>query len=38
MIPNPQGRDAVPEVLGTEGLERGIILELIIRRPVGGGN
>lgn len=36
MIPDPQTRDAVPEVLGVEGLERGAILELIIRRPAGG--
>jgi tetratricopeptide (TPR) repeat protein len=38
IIPNPQGRDATPEILGTEGLERGIILQVIIRRPAGGAN
>lgn len=36
MIPNPQIRDAIPEILGVEGLDRGAILELIIRSPVGG--
>lgn len=37
IIPNPQTRDAIPEVLGVEGLDRGAILELIIRRPAAGG-
>lgn len=36
MIPNPQARDAIPEVLGVEGLDRGAILDLIIRVPAGG--
>lgn len=36
LIPEPQGRDAVQEVLGVEGLERGAILQIIIRRPTGG--
>jgi hypothetical protein len=35
-IPNPQVRDPIVEVLGTEGLGRGTGIDLIIRRPVGG--
>src|SRR5690606_31441865 len=33
MIPSPEGRDATSEILGLEGLERGILIDLIIRRP-----
>lgn len=33
MIPSPDGRDPTSEVLGLEGLDRGILIDLIIRRP-----
>jgi tetratricopeptide (TPR) repeat protein len=33
MIPTPDGRDPTSEILGLEGLERGILIDLIIRRP-----
>ena len=33
LIPTPDGRDPTSEVLGLEGLERGILIDLIIRRP-----
>ena len=36
MVPNPEGRDPTVELLGLEGLERSILIELVIRRP--GGN
>jgi tetratricopeptide (TPR) repeat protein len=32
-LPNPVVRDPAPEILGTEGLAGGAILEIIIRRP-----
>jgi hypothetical protein len=35
MVPTPDGRDPTSEVLGLEGLERGILIDLIIRRPGG---
>ncbi len=36
IVPDPLTRDAVTQVLGTEGLDRGLILDVIIRRPTGG--
>lgn len=35
MVPNPEGRDPISEVLNVEGLERRIFLEIVIRRPGG---
>jgi tetratricopeptide (TPR) repeat protein len=35
-VPDPQVRDPVVEVLGTEGLGRGTLIDIIIRRPAGG--
>jgi len=34
-IPNPQVRDPVVEVLGTEGVGRGVGIDILIRRPGG---
>lgn len=36
LIPNPSGRDAASEILGTEGFGRKGIVDVIIRRPGGG--
>ena len=38
LIPDPQARDPLAEVTGTESLDRGAILDVIIRRPAGGSN
>jgi hypothetical protein len=35
-VPDPQPRDPVVEVLGTEGLGRGRFIDIVIRRPGGG--
>jgi tetratricopeptide (TPR) repeat protein len=35
IIPDPAGRDPLAEATGTEGLDRGAILQIIIRRPGG---
>jgi tetratricopeptide (TPR) repeat protein len=34
-IPNPQVRDPIVEVLGTEGVGRGVGIDIVIRRPGG---
>jgi tetratricopeptide (TPR) repeat protein len=36
LVPSPEGRDATAEILRLEGLERAILIDLIIRRPGGG--
>ena len=36
LVPTPEARDATVELLGLEGLERAILIDLIIRRPGGG--
>jgi len=35
IIPSPQHRDAVTEMLGVEGLTRGGLIVIIVRRPAG---
>jgi tetratricopeptide (TPR) repeat protein len=33
IVPSPEGRDPVPEMLGTEGFDRRSLLNFLIRRP-----
>jgi tetratricopeptide (TPR) repeat protein len=35
MIPNPETRDPISEILGLEGIERRRVIDLVVRRPGG---